>query len=140
MKASQTPNWQPVTMIPLFVELAKGMLGASEDQLNNMEQTKGKSHILDDETVWRIIKLHNEQNENVSHFLEQCRRWRKQKLNAQKEQWVDQIESNVKALKKINQQILFLTNHYKDGTIDKILQKDDIELALDILGDKIDPP
>ena len=50
------------------------------------------------------------------------------------------IEENVNSLIKINNQILDIIDKCKDSTIDKILAKDNLELALDTLSGKITLP
>ena len=133
-------NYQSTSMIPLFYQMAREILDASRKQLSNMKQVKGRAHVLNDELVNRIINLYTHQLKDVAIYLEQCKFWRKQKLSSSQLKQVNQIESNVQELEKINNQILFLVKHYKDGTIDKILAKDDIELVLDFLLGKIDTP
>jgi len=69
-------------------------------------------------------------------FLQQCAIWRKQELNEVQSYQIQEIEKCTKSLIDTNNQILFIINAYKDSTIDKILEKSDIELALDMLTGK----
>jgi hypothetical protein len=137
MSEKPTPNWYSPTMISVYVDLSRGMLESAKDQIRNLEQVKNKPHILDDETVARVVKLNTEQNENNWILIEQCRRWRKEKLDKQQLEGVQEIESNAQELKKINEQILNLANGFKDRTINKILGKSDLNLAIDFLTGKI---
>ena len=50
------------------------------------------------------------------------------------------IEENINSLLKINNQILAIVDACKDSTINKILAKDDLELAIDALSGKITLP
>jgi len=68
---------------------------------------------------------------------QQCKLWRQQHPTPQQLQDIDKIESCNQDLEKTNIRILFLANHYKDHTINKILAKDDAELAIDVLLGKL---
>jgi len=140
MTKTKQPNWQSESMIPVFVEISQGMLEAAEDQLTNLEQVKGRAHVLDENTVKRIIKLTSEQNENNLMFLEQCKRWMSSDLNERQIKMVKEIEHNSRVLADVNPQILFLAKHFKNRTIDKILEKDDLELILALASGEIDLP
>lgn len=133
MPEKPTPNWYSPSMIPVYIDLSCGMLKSAKEQLHNLEQVKDKPHILDDEIVARIVKSHTEQNENIWMLIEQCRRWRKEELNTGQLKNIQEIEDNAKEIKNTNKQILTLANNFKDRTIDRILAKSDINLALDFL-------
>ena len=133
MDQKPTPNWYSKTMISTYVDLSRGMLESAKEQIYNLEQVKSKPHILDDETVARIIKLHTEQNENNWVLIEQCKRWRKEQLDEEELKSVQEIEANAYELEKTNKQILDLANSFKDHTINKVLAKSDINLALAFL-------
>jgi len=134
------PQWQPISMIQNFIKLTQGMRGETEKQLNNMEILKSKPHVLNDADVQHIIQTYTEQNAYCPIHLEQCRRWRQENLTSDEETQIAEIESNIKVIQKNNQQILFLAEHYKNHTIDKILQNSDVSLALDMLTGKLYSP
>ena len=53
---------------------------------------------------------------------------------------VNELLANLEELDRINQQILFLAEHLKEHTIDKIMAMDDVDLALSFLTDKLYAP
>ena len=53
---------------------------------------------------------------------------------------VQEIENSTQMLRKVNDQLLSILNYCKDFTIDKILEKGEMELALDVLTGKIPFP
>ena len=130
---------QPISMIPMIYDLSENMLESSQENLESFEEVQDNPHILDDDIVERSIKLYTEQNEDIAYFIGQCKQWQKETLTPKQKQKVMKCESNYKELRKINKRILFLMDHYKDRTIEKILEKDDIEMALDFLMGNISP-
>ncbi len=130
---------QPISMIPMIYDLSENMLESSEENLESFEEVQGRPHVLDNDIVERSIKLYTEQNEDIVYFIYQCKQWQKENLTPEQEQKVMACEANYKELRKINKRILFLMDHYKDRTIERILEKDDIEMALDFLVGNISP-
>jgi hypothetical protein len=129
-------NFQPITKALVILEITRGMLDSSRDQLETMQQVKDRPHILDDAIINRSLKLYTAQNEDSDIFLQQCAIWRKQELNEVQSYQIQEIEKCTKSLIDTNNQILFIINACKDSTIDKILEKSDMELALDMLTGK----
>lgn len=133
------PNWHTLTMLFTYVTLSKGELPAAQDQLQGLMACKDKPYLLDDHTINRIIKLSTSQKETTWIYLEQCNKWRQQ--NPSDEQLINiaNVENNAKQLEIINCKMLELVNKYfKNHTIDSILKKDDVELAVDFLTGKLD--
>jgi hypothetical protein len=127
-------------MIPTYLEITAAQLHESLEQLKHLEPCKNKPYILDDEIVDRIIKLYSEKSELVAAGLQQCKFWRDQNPTSIQLADIEKIEKFSKRLQKTSEQILFLARHYKDHTINRILEKDDVELALDyLLGNLYDP-
>jgi len=127
----------PITKAVTFLEITRGMLDSSKEQLETMQKAKDRPHILDDATINRSFKLYNALNEDADLFLNQCTVWRKDKLDEVQLYQVQEIENCSRLLKEINNEILSIVNYCKDFTIDKILEKDDLELALDTLTGKM---
>lgn len=132
--------FHPITKAVAILEIARGMLDSSKEQLETMEQVKDRPHVLDDAIINRSLKLYPEQNEDADIFLQQCAIWRKDKLDEVQLYQVQEIENCTRLLKDINNQILSIVDYCKDFTIDKILEKDDLELALDTLTGRIPFP
>jgi len=133
----KTINYQPITKALSILELTKDMLDASREQLETMQQVKDKPYLLGDALINRSLKSYTAQNEEIDVFLQQCAIWRKEKLNEVNLYQVQEIESCICLLKDVNDQIISIANYCKDFTMDEILEKDNLELALDILLRKI---
>lgn len=129
-----------LAMIPTYLEISATQLQDSLEQLKNLEACKNKPYVLDDETIDRVIKLYSEQGELLLVALEQCKAWRGQNPTSMQLADIGKIEKFTERLQTTGKQILFLANHYKKHTINRILEKDDMELALDyLLGNLYDP-
>ena len=131
------PNFHPITKALNILEIIRGMLDSSKQQLENMQEAKDKPHVLDDEIINRSIELYTAQNKDSDIFLQQCAIWRKGNLTEVQLYQVQEIEKTTHELTKTNNDILAIINSCKDYTIDKILAKDDVELAFDVLTGKI---
>lgn len=92
-----------------------------------------KPHVLDDETVARIIKLHRSQNADNWVFFEQCKKWRNENPTDEALQLIAQVEKNAHQLEIVNNEILTLVDSFKGKTIDSILGKGDFELGFEYL-------
>lgn len=136
----EQPNWYGLDMLPVYLDLSHGQLEASLEQLQNLESCKDHPYVLDNHIVERIIKSFTDQNDLTWVFIEQCRRWRQQNPTPKQLKDIDKVEQDNKKLEKVNNQVLFLANHYKNHTLERMLEKDDGELAMDyFLGKLYDP-
>ena len=71
---------------------------------------------------------------------EQLARWKKGQLDSNQRQEVEKLTKQAEELRKVCQQILSLATELKKGTINRILEKSDIELAMDVLTGKLKLP
>lgn len=129
----QKPNYQPISMIPTILRAVEEVLEASVTQLETLQQAKGSPYALDDLLVARIIKIHTKQKQTIKLYLKQCAKWKKKHLTEIQSTQVDAIENSTHPLSFINDEILSIAKEYKENTIDNILDKDDVELALEFL-------
>ena len=136
----EQPTFHPISKAPSILGITNDMLDSSKEQLVSMEKIKDKPYVLTDELIKRSIKLYTSQNEDLEFFLQQCSIWREKKLNELQQYQVRAIEDNVDTITKINNEILVIVNTCKNSTIDKILEKDDLELAFEALTGTIQLP
>jgi hypothetical protein len=141
MSHNHQVNFPPLTMIPLLSHAIEGALDASKEQLANLLQAENKPYALDDAIVNRVIKSFTEQLKTIAHEKAICAHWREKKnLTPEQVKTIMEMEANIAEMEKINQRILFLAEHYKEHTIDKILGMDEEELALAYLKGKLYQP
>ena len=53
-----TPNWQPLSMLPMMTDMLSGMLDEVNTQLQSLRAAQEKPHVLDDYTVGRVLKVY----------------------------------------------------------------------------------
>ena len=138
--SNQQPQWQPVSLLPVFTDMVDGMLESSVEQLSYMQLVMEKRHVLDDATLDRIITLYSNQLENHWLFEEQFTRWKQGNLCDAEEVEIDRLVKQSSKLKEVNEEILKLARSFEHVTIDKIMAMDEIDLTEAMLSGKIKPP
>jgi len=139
-KDGMTPHWQPISALPTIAFIIGEMLHETQEQYETLLEAREKPHVLDDYTVDRVHSAYTTQLEDVSLFDEQLARWKKGQLSSSQRQEVERLIKQAEELRKGCLQILSLAAELKKGTINRILEKSDIELALDVLTGKLKLP
>lgn len=131
------PNWQPISQLPLLASMVDGVLANSEEQHETFAHVRAKPHVLDDEIVNRAINLYQAQLDDLWFYEEQFARWLKAPLTASQRQeagalWA-RLASQLPRIRELSEAILALLDEIKRGTINRILEKSDLELGLEFL-------
>ena len=142
MKKKTDPkiNWQPISALPTITYIIDGMLHDTQNQHQLLLEAQDKPHVLDDYTVDRVIRVYNTQLEDTSLYDEQLSRWKKEQLSDSQRQEVERLTKQMETLREVCEEILSLAVELKEGTIDRILEKSDIEIALEVLAGKLKLP
>ena len=135
-----TPTWQPIEQLPLIAWAIDGMAESAEEQLANLHEAEIRPHVLDLPTVDRVIRVYTEQQGDLWLYREQLARWGAQPLTAAQRAEVTRLEARLAALGAHIEALLALAQQLRPHTIESILAKSDVELALDVLSGKIPPP
>lgn len=138
--SEQQPNWQPITMLPVFTEMISGMLETSTEQLGYMQLAFDKPHVLDDATLHRVIEQYSEQLNDHWLFEEQFTRWQREDLRPAEAREVIRLIKQIAQLKECNEAILKIACSIEHATIDKILEMDEFELLAALSSGKLKPP
>ena len=117
----------------MIASLIDGMVSDTREQWETLQPARVKPHVLDSALVERIERAYSEQLDTSALFLEQLSRWRKGPLSAEQSNEVTRLEGQVATLRANLTSILDLAAEVKDHTIDKILDRDDLALGLDVL-------
>ena len=132
----QTPNWRPLSDLSMIAQAMDGMLEDSREQYETLLPAKEKPHVLDDDTVERVERLYNERAEFLELFDEQLVRWRQQSPNNMQGLEIARLTQVLNELRMLNSQILNLASELKKGTINRMLDKSDLELGMEFLMGK----
>jgi hypothetical protein len=134
------PQWQPISMLPVFTDMIDGMLDASQEQLASMQLVSEKPHVMDDATLQRVVGLYSEQLEDQWLFEEQFSRWLRESLKPEETREIERLMAQAAKLKASNEQILQIADQIRHSTIDSILGMDDFELMEALASGKLKPP
>jgi len=134
------PNWQPISALAMVAFIVDEMLHETQEQYKNLLETRDKPHVLDDDIVHRVLSVYATQLDDAALFHEQLSRWKNGKMSSDQRQEVERLTSQVEKLQQICQDILSLAAELREGTINRILEKSDLQLGIDILTGKIKPP
>ena len=135
-----TPNWQPLSMLPTLAKMVSAQLDEVETQLQSLRAAQKRPHVLDDHTVGRVLKVYGEQQEFMWVYEAQVERWQKESLSQTQRQLLERMSEQLKQIKPGLSEILEIAEDLKGKTIESILGKSDVELALDVLSGNIPPP
>ena len=140
MATKRQPHWLSLDKLPLFTHLVTGMLQDTEKLLPLFHQAKEQPWGLDDATVNRTIKLYTERLDILADNQEQIERWRNGTLTTQQKQAIDKLANQTAQTKKAVTQLLAIAEEIKKNTIDRILRRDEVALAIDVLSGKLKLP
>jgi hypothetical protein len=73
-------NWQPISEMPLIASMIDGALDDTRDQIETLTKARTRPHLLDDATIDRVERVHNEQLEFADIYAQQIRRWPRVRL------------------------------------------------------------
>lgn len=137
MAENRTPQWHSIAKLPLIAQHIEAMLAEDNQQYHTLQEARPRPHILDDHTVNHLIQVYAVQRNDLGLFEEQLRRWKAQAdLTSAQHLEVERCQGQLKRLQEVNSAILALADELKEGTIEKILAKSDLELGLEMLQPK----
>jgi hypothetical protein len=139
-RPQETLNWQPISQLPQIAWMIDGMTESAEEQLGNLHEAEDQPHVLDLPTVDRVIRVYTEQQGDLWLYREQLARWGKLALTDAQRAEVTRLEGRLATLGAHIDALLALAQQLRPHTIESILAKSDVELALDVLSGKIQPP
>ncbi len=112
----------------------------TKEQYALFGESREKPHVLDESLIDRGINIFKEQIEHTNYYDLQIDNWRNQNLSESYKSRVNQLEVKVSEFRKHTKSILELLEELRKGTINRIMEMDDMELALKVLKGDIKPP
>jgi hypothetical protein len=86
-----------------------------------------------------VFEVFGSQKDDLWLFEEQLARWKMDKLSVGQRHEVDRLTEQVGRCRTVIESILSLAEQLKQGTIEKVLAKSDLELGLEFLLSKGKP-
>jgi hypothetical protein len=135
-ESNQTPNWQPISFLPQIAEMIAGMLTSAQEVHGSLQQARTRPHVMDDYTLGRVREVHGTQLNDLWLYEVQLSRWTTESPTDRQRREIGRLTDQLTTLRHVLTLCLALTDEMKDGTIDQILAKDDVELAIEFLMGK----
>jgi|SRR5579884_532521 len=133
MTKHTTPQWQPISQLPLLAQHIDGMLEAASVQHELLQQARPRPYVLDDYTVSRVKEVFTTQQGDLWLFDEQLERWKALPLTVAQRQEVERLSRQMQELHTVIAAILELAKELEQGTIERQLAKSDFELGMEVL-------
>ena len=113
---------------------------AATENYETLQEARPKPHVLDDETVNRVIDVFTTQQNDLWLFDEQLRHWKTGPLTDMQRKEVERLVGQMTKLRQVITDILRLAGELKEGTIEKQLAKSDAQLGLEFLLRRLAEP
>jgi hypothetical protein len=140
MPPKKQQTFYSIDDIPMFESLIEGSLESTQENYTTFKVAEHKPHVLNDAIIKRAVRLYNNQLEDADCFDRQIDYWRKNSLNPLQEKRVEALFKKNYEFRRLSVKILELLKEMSKGTINKILEMDEAELALKFLRGDIKPP
>ena len=128
-------NWQPISQMPLIAGMIADALDDTREHLATLTKAVPTPHLLDDATIDRSKRVHDEQMEFIDIYDQQITRWKAARPSATQSLELDRIAEQNRELRAVTKQVLALGRQLRAGTIDRIQGMSDLELGLQsVLG------
>jgi hypothetical protein len=137
MSEQKSPNWQPISFLPRLADMVDGMLESAEEVYHSLQQAQHRPHVLDDYTVGRVRDVYTTQCNDLWLYEEQLSRWQEAEPAPAESEEIIRLQHQLDQLRSVLTSCLALTDELKEGTLEKVLGKSDIEVAIDVLSGKL---
>lgn len=135
-----TPNWQPLSMLPLIAAIIDGQVETANEQYGNLLRARDRPHVLDDDTVQRVVTLFTDELEFLPIHREQLARWSSAHPTPVQRREIERLSSQLDRIEPVLRDVLSLARELASGTIDTILRMPDGELGLAMCEGRMKPP
>ncbi len=119
-----------------IVDYACNTLAFKSAQILCVGQAEDRPHVMDDYTVGRVREVHSTQRNDLWLYEEQLARWSTADSTLAQRQEIDRLTHQLDRLRSVLTLTLALTDALREGTIEKVMAKSDIELAIEVLTGK----
>ncbi len=136
MAHQPTPNWQPISFLPNVAEMIDGMLASAEDVYGSLQQAQHRPHVMDDYTIGRVREVHTTQRNDLWLYEEQLAQWQHAEPTPAQSTEIKRLQQQLDQLRSVLTVCLALADEIAESTIEKVLGKSDIEMAVDFLSGK----
>jgi hypothetical protein len=127
-------NWYPVSQVGWFTAHIREGIAVTGHQLELLQPALARPGRLDDATVARIIRVHQDQAGDLVYFQNQADKWKAlPDLTAAQRAAVAGYEAALAQLRQVNSDVLAAADQLARITIEAVLARSDLELGLEAL-------
>jgi hypothetical protein len=126
--------WHPLGMMGVIAHLIDGMVDEAATLSESFTEALRKPHVLDDSIIDRALRLYGERAHFMEIYSEQLQRWRNEHPDAKQRREIDRLESQISRARELNAHVLRLAAELRKGTINRVMEKSDLELGLEVLA------
>lgn len=131
---------RPISYLPALTEVIIGGLAQTEEQYDSFAAARHKPHVLDDAIVDRAIRLYEDQLTFIPLHERQLNWWLADEITDAQRYQVKDLQEKLPQLKAKTEALLALLAELKQGTIERIMEMSDEELALKVLRGELKLP
>lgn len=127
-------NWYPVSQVGWFTAHIREGIAVTGHQLELLQPALARPGLLDDATVARIIRVHQDQADDLVLFQNQADKWKALPgLTTAQQADVAGYGAALAQLRQLNSDVLAAAGQLAGTTIEAVLAKSDLELGLKAL-------
>ncbi len=134
MDRSDTPDLQPIAMLPTIAELIDGQYADSLEFVMIAREVRARPHVMDDSTVDHMERVYKERADWIDVYRAQLAYWRAASLTPAQRGEIDRLAGVVDANSAVVNEVLKAAAVIRAGTIERVMSKSDFELGMDALA------
>lgn len=131
MERSDEPTWQPLSALGLIGNLIEAQVEDGRRQHQTLSQAR--PYLLDDATVERLLRTYSETEADLWLYDTQLDRWARQARTVDERREVARLRTQMICLRDVVGQIVALGARLKTQTIETLLAKGDLDVAVEHL-------
>jgi hypothetical protein len=134
MSGEREQNWYPIGKVGWFTQHIREGIEITAGQLTLLQPALAQPYRLDDATVARIIRVHQDPAGDLVLFQNQADRWNAEPgLTPAQHAAVREYEAAIGELRRLNAEVLAAAGHLKPVTIEALLARSDLEVGIETL-------
>ncbi len=131
MERPDEPTWQPLSALGLIGNLIDAQVEDGRRQHQTLSQAR--PYLLDDATVERLLRTYSETETDLWLYDTQLDRWAHQAQTIDQRREVARLRVQMICLRDVVGQILAVGARLKTQTIETLLAKSDLDVAVEHL-------
>lgn len=127
-------NWYPIGKVGWFTQHIREGIEVTAEQLRLLQPALARPYQLDDATVARTVRVHQDQADDLVLFQNQADKWSAMPGSTPAQRAaVQEYEAAIGELRRLNAEVLAAAEQLKPLTIEALLAKSDLEVGIEAL-------